>query len=164
MWKPFKKSIAALGRGDIPAILERLADSVEWEYGVNSTDVPWLQPGRGRAYVAEFFATAGAALEIHRLEHKTFLESGNIVVVLFDLEMTVKATGKRIVEEDEVNIWHFDSQGKVSRFSPPSRHASTRGRLQHRDCQGGDSRQPPAAPAAAASLARRLPARVSRTG
>ena len=107
---------AALGRGDIPAILERLADSVEWEYGVNSTDVPWLQPGRGRAYVAEFFATAGAALEIHRLQHKTFLESGNIVVVLFDLEMTVKATGKRIVEEDEVNIWHFDSLGKVSRF------------------------------------------------
>ena len=28
----------AFGRGDVPAILERLADNVEWEYGLNSTD------------------------------------------------------------------------------------------------------------------------------
>jgi ketosteroid isomerase-like protein len=107
---------AALGRGDIPAILERLSESVEWEYGENSTDVPWLQPGRGRAYVAEFFARLAPLLEVHRLEHKTFLESGNIVVVLFDLDMTVKPTRRRIVEVDEVNIWHFDPAGRVTRF------------------------------------------------
>jgi ketosteroid isomerase-like protein len=43
---------AAFGRGDIPAILERLAPDVEWEYGVESTNVPWLQPRCGRAEVA----------------------------------------------------------------------------------------------------------------
>ena len=107
---------AAIGRGDIPAVLEVLADSVEWEYGVNSTDVPWLQPGCGRAYVAELFAKLALLLEIHQLQRTAFLESGNIVVVLFDLEMTVKATGRKIVEEDEVNIWHFNSEGRVSRF------------------------------------------------
>ncbi len=33
----------AFGKGDVPAILAHLASDVEWEYGVNSTDVPWLQ-------------------------------------------------------------------------------------------------------------------------
>ena len=106
---------AAFGRQDILAILQRLADSIEWEYGVNATVVPWLQPRRGRAEVADFFS-ALSALEIHSFQPKTFLESGNIVVVLIDVEATVKATGRKIVEEDEVHIWHFDPEGQVSRF------------------------------------------------
>jgi ketosteroid isomerase-like protein len=105
----------AFGRGDIRAILERLADDVEWEYGVNATEVPWLQPRHGRAAVAGFFQSL-AALEFHRFEPKTFLESGSVVVVLIDLEATVKATGQRIVEEDEAHIWHFDARGQVCRF------------------------------------------------
>jgi hypothetical protein len=67
--------------GRLPAILSRLGDSVEWEYGVNSTDVPWSQPRRGRAGVTD--------------------EEGNIVVALIDFEATVKATGRAIREEDE---------------------------------------------------------------
>jgi ketosteroid isomerase-like protein len=105
----------AFGRGDVPAILDRLADGVEWEYGVNSTDVPWLQPRRGRAQVAGFFQDL-TALEFHRFQPKTFLEAGSIVVVLIDLDVTVRSTGGRIVEEDEVHIWHFDAGGRVSRF------------------------------------------------
>jgi ketosteroid isomerase-like protein len=38
--KIVQEMYAAFGRGDVPAILQRLADDVEWEYGVNSTDVP----------------------------------------------------------------------------------------------------------------------------
>jgi len=105
----------AFGRGDVPAILNHLAAGVEWEYGVNSTDVPWLQPRRGRAQVAEFFQ-ALAAIDIHKFEPRTFLEAGNIIVVLLDLEATVRGTQRRLVEEDEVHIWYFDSGGQVSRF------------------------------------------------
>jgi hypothetical protein len=39
-----------------------------------------------------------------------------MVVVLIDVELTVKATGTRIVEEDEVHIWYFDAQRRVTRF------------------------------------------------
>jgi ketosteroid isomerase-like protein len=106
---------AAFGRGDIPAILEHLADDVEWEYGVNSTDVPWLQPRRGRAQVPEFFQ-ALTALDIHAFQPKVFLESDRIVVVLCALDATVRTTAQRIVEDDEVHIWHFDAAGKVTRF------------------------------------------------
>lgn len=44
------------------------------------------------------------------------LEGPDLVVALIDLEATVKETGKRIVERDEVHIWHFDEAGKVVRF------------------------------------------------
>ena len=42
-----------------------------------------------------------------------------VVVALIDVDLTVKATGKRIVEEPEVHIWHFNDEGLVTRF----RHA-----------------------------------------
>ncbi|HXK34834.1 MAG TPA: hypothetical protein VNM91_12570 [Dehalococcoidia bacterium] len=38
---------AAFGAGDVPAILEHLADDVAREYGQGETDVPWLQPRQG---------------------------------------------------------------------------------------------------------------------
>jgi ketosteroid isomerase-like protein len=106
---------AAFGRGDTPAILEKLSDSVEWEYGLAPNPVPWLQPRKGRAGAAEFLESLGA-LEFHKFVPKVFLETPGLVVVLIDLEVTVKATGKRIVEEDEGHIWHFDRAGKVVRF------------------------------------------------
>ncbi len=105
----------AFGRGDISTILEQLADEIEWEYGVHSTNVPWLQPRRGRSQVAEFFQ-ALAGLEIQKFEPKQFFESGNIVVALIDLEARVRSSGRKIVEEDEVHIWQFDSRGQVARF------------------------------------------------
>ncbi len=105
----------AFGRGDIPFILSALADDVEWEYGDVSTDVPWLQPRRGRAAVAGFFEALGA-LDFHGFQPTVVLESGALVVALIDLEATVRATGRRVVEVDEVHIWHFDAAGRVARF------------------------------------------------
>jgi ketosteroid isomerase-like protein len=105
----------AFGRGDIPAILAALAEDVEWEYGVNSTDVPWLQPRRGRAAVAGFFEALGA-IDFHSFRPKALLESGPTVVSLIDLDATVRATGRKVVELDEVHIWHFDEAGRVVRF------------------------------------------------
>ena len=106
---------AAFGRGDIPGIVEHITDDIEWEYGVNSTDIPWLQPRRGKAEAEAYFAPY-AGLEFRRLEPKTFLEDGDLVVVIVDLEAVVKATGTVIVEEDEAHIWRFDAHGKVRRF------------------------------------------------
>ena len=106
---------SAFQHGDIPAILERLADDVEWEYSIAPLGVPWLDRRRGRAEVPLFFA-AHAGFDLHRFEPKTFLESGNVVVVLIDVDLTVKATGRRVTEEDEVHIWYFDGDGRVSRF------------------------------------------------
>ena len=106
---------AAFGQGDIPTILGHLAESIEWEYGTLDAGVPWLQPRKGLAEVPKFFESLGA-LDFQKFQPKTLLESGNVVVALIDLVVVVKATGRPILEEDEVHIWHFDSQGRVTRF------------------------------------------------
>lgn len=106
---------AAFGRGDVPAILEHLAPDVEWEYDASPTEVPWLQPRKGRAGAAEFFASL-ESLEFHRFEPKAILEEGSTVVALVDVEATVRKTGLRVQEIDEVHIWHFGDDGLVTRF------------------------------------------------
>ena len=54
-----KQIYAASGRGDIPAILDTLADDVAWEaWADNSASklgVPWLLPRHGKSGAAEFF-------------------------------------------------------------------------------------------------------------
>ena len=49
--KTVQKIYAAFGAGDIPSILAKLDDNVDWEYAA-STDVPWLQHRSGRDAVA----------------------------------------------------------------------------------------------------------------
>jgi ketosteroid isomerase-like protein len=106
---------AAFGRGDIPAILARLSESVDWEYGATDNAAPWLAPRRGRAGAGAFFASLGG-IDIHRFSVNAILSGDNVAVALVNIEFTVKATGKRVVEEDEVHVWHFDAKGDVARF------------------------------------------------
>lgn len=106
---------AAFGAGDIPAILVTLADDVDWEYGPGATSVPWLQRRSGRAAVAGFFESLGG-IEMHRFAPKQLIEGDGVVVALIDVEFTVKSTGKRLAEEDEIHVWRFNAQGQVARF------------------------------------------------
>jgi uncharacterized protein len=110
-----QKLYAASGSGDIPTILGLLAEDVEWEYDAPDSDVPWLKPRRGRADVAHFFEALGL-LQLERFEPKHFVESGTLVLVLVDEAAIVKRTGVRIVDVDQVHLWHFDTQGRVVRF------------------------------------------------
>ncbi len=106
----------AFGRGDIPAILATLAEGVEWEHGMADAGVPWLQPRTGRGAVAGFFQSL-AALEFQRFEPTMLLENDDTVVALINVRFVVKDTGKAIVEDDEVHIWRFDTNGQVIRFN-----------------------------------------------
>ena len=106
---------AAFGKGDVPGILEHMDEHIEWEYGISSTGVPWLQPRRGRDEVPQFFGALGA-LDLHKFQPKQLFEKDGVVIALVDLEATVKETGRRIIEEDEVHIWHFNTAGKVVKF------------------------------------------------
>lgn len=111
-----KDLYATFGRGDIPGVLGRLAEDIEWEYGAASNDVPWLQHRRGREAAAGFFEATGL-FDLAVFRPKTFLADGDVVVVLIDVELVVKATGRRITEENEVHIWHFDNAGRPCRFA-----------------------------------------------
>ena len=108
----------AFGRGDVPAILDRLADDVSWEaWQVPNTaqesQVPWMLPRRGREGAGEFFQAVAAELEFHGFEPTNLLEGGNQVAATIRIDMTAKATGERF-QDEEIHLWTFDEAGKVS--------------------------------------------------
>jgi ketosteroid isomerase-like protein len=105
----------AFGQGDVPRILGHLSDDVVWEHGAGLSDVPWLQLRAGKEGAAAFLSSL-ADLQFQKFEPKTFLESNDLVVVLLDVEATVRSTGKPIKEEDQVHLWNFGRDGKVARF------------------------------------------------
>lgn len=111
----------AFGKGDIPAILERVSEDVTWEYGHTGHGVPWLLPRKGRAGALEFFGSVAEYLQIESFAPKTFAvaetgEGRSVVIVLVDIQAVVKTTGRRYTETDEVHLWHFDPQGRVDKF------------------------------------------------
>jgi ketosteroid isomerase-like protein len=104
----------AFGRGDVPAILDRLADDVEWDQDAPGYGVPIYEPGVGKGHAQRFFENL-QDLEILRFEPTNFLSGGNQVAVPIDLEVKVKATGN-VVKALEIHLWTFGDDGKVSRF------------------------------------------------
>ena len=103
----------AFGRGDIPAILRMVSESVEWGHPDSSTDLPFLQPGRGRDHVAKFFE-AFTALQMNAFHPKLFLEKDGTVVVLVDEDVTVKSTGNRIPSLEQVHVWKVDERAQIT--------------------------------------------------
>jgi ketosteroid isomerase-like protein len=108
----------AFGRGDIPAILDRLADDVVWEAwdGDNTAQdagVPWALARSGREGVAGFFQDVAAGLEFHGFEPRNLLEGGNQVAATISIDVTAKATGERF-QDEEIHLWTFDGNGKLT--------------------------------------------------
>ena len=103
----------AFGRGDISAILDKLADTIEWETQSPVSGVPWLQPRRGKANVAGFFESL-APLKITRFEPHTFFDGGNKIFVLIAFEATNQ--GKHYSFPNNGHLWQFNSAGKVTRY------------------------------------------------
>jgi ketosteroid isomerase-like protein len=107
----------AFGRGDVAEVLEQLADDVTWEHwetGNSAQDagVPWLARRTGRAEVAAFFETLARELEFHSFQPLALLEGEGTVAAVIRGDVTVRATGRRI-RDDEVHLWTFDESGKV---------------------------------------------------
>ncbi|MGQ0564746.1 MAG: nuclear transport factor 2 family protein [Gemmobacter sp.] len=105
---------AAFGRGDIPAILDHLAEDVEWEHDWGGDVLPLFQPRKGRAAVPGFFGEL-QALDITRFEPVNLLTGGNQVVAVIRFGATARATGRKI-DDLEAHLWTFGADGKVSAF------------------------------------------------
>jgi ketosteroid isomerase-like protein len=104
----------AFGRGDVPAILARLADDVAWDQDAPGYGIPIYEPGVGKDHVGRFFQ-ALQGLEFVRFEPTNFLVGGAQVAVPVNIEVKVKETG-RVAQALEIHLWTFGDDGKVSRF------------------------------------------------
>ena len=108
---------SAFQRGDVPAILAAMSDDVAWEAWSDNTaqtsGVPWLKGGQGKAAVAEFFGVVGQ-MKIHDFQVLDFLANDRQVAVEVAIDATV-AGGARYRDE-EVHLWTLDATGKVTRL------------------------------------------------
>jgi hypothetical protein len=107
---------AAFGRGDLPAILDRLADDVAWDQRTPANGVPWYQPRSGRDEVMGFFGDLMEHAVLHRLEPLNVLSGGNQVAAVMDYAIEVKGSAG-VIEDIEIHLWTFDESGKISAFN-----------------------------------------------
>jgi len=109
----------AFGRGDVPAILAVLAEDVEWEsWDDNSAvraGVPTMVPRHGKDEVAGFFETAGQ-MKITDLQIVNMMEGPNQVAVEFVLEADLPTWGGGHYRDEEIHLWTFNAEGKVTRL------------------------------------------------
>jgi uncharacterized protein len=110
---------AAFGAGDVPTFLGHLAEDVQWEAWADNraveAGVPWLQAYSGRDAVGGFFAAAGQ-MEIKDLQILNMMEGGDEVAVSFVIEAVLPNCGGRSYRDEEIHLWTFNADGKVSRL------------------------------------------------
>ena len=109
---------AAFGRSDVPAILDRLADNVQWESwtdhaGQRHGEVPWFKKREGKAGAAEFFQVV-ARMNIREFAVLSIMSGGNQVAAEIAIEAATPGGGH--YRDEEMHLWTFDEAGKVTRL------------------------------------------------
>lgn len=109
----------SFGKGDIPAILDVLADDVAWESWADNSavkvGVPWMTPRHGKSEVAGFFEVAGQ-MEVLDLQVLSIMDGGDQVAVEFVFEVNLPTFGGGHYRDEEIHLWSFDDAGKVTRL------------------------------------------------
>ena len=93
-----RETYEAVGRGDIPALLDLLTDDVEWTFQGPSV-IPFAGTRRGREGVAEFFSLVGENLDFELFEPREFVAEGDTVVVVGFERSHVRPTGRTFEQE-----------------------------------------------------------------
>jgi ketosteroid isomerase-like protein len=108
---------AAFGRGDIPAILELVADDIRWEHWADSfvqrADVPSLKARGGREGVAEFFGEI-AAWDVTEFSVLDLMAGDRQVVAEIVIDATLPNGGR--FRDEELHLWGFNDEGKIDRM------------------------------------------------
>jgi ketosteroid isomerase-like protein len=103
---------AAFGRGDMPAVLEALADDVEWVLP-GPADVPMAGTRRGKQAVQGWFGTVAEHLEFQIFEPRECVAQGDKVVALIYAEATTRRSGRKICAH-EAHVWTC-KDGQITR-------------------------------------------------
>jgi ketosteroid isomerase-like protein len=104
----------AFGRGDVSGLIEMLADDVVWAVEGCAGDYPTFGVRRGPHGVLEFFQALGATEDISTFEPTSFHPSGETVLVLGRVALTLKTNG-RALAYDWAHVFMVRG-GKVASF------------------------------------------------
>jgi ketosteroid isomerase-like protein len=103
----------AFGRGDIPGVLELVAEDVVWN-APGPSAVPYYGERRGYEGATRFFAQLGTNVDFESFEPGEFVADGDRVVVLGRERGRVKETGKTF--DNEWALAFTIRDGKVTHF------------------------------------------------
>ena len=101
---------AAFGQGDIAAIVNVVADEVDWNNS-KSPELPYGGHYSDRAGVQRFFDNIAKAVTVRSFEPKSYATAGDAVFAVGTWAGTAKATGKTF-ETDWIMHWIIKN-GKV---------------------------------------------------
>jgi ketosteroid isomerase-like protein len=111
--KLIQEAYAAFGRKDIPALLNALADDVEWVVP-GPAEIPTAGTYRGRDHVARFFSKLDESATFTAFEPRKFVAQDDTVIALGYSAGTAKATGRRL--ETEWAMVFTLRDGKIARY------------------------------------------------
>ncbi|MCA1621427.1 MAG: nuclear transport factor 2 family protein [Acidobacteria bacterium] len=103
----------AFGRGDVPGVMEYVADDVRWDAPGPSV-VPFYGERRGHVGATEFFVQLASNVDFEKFDVDEFVAEGDSVVVTGSERGRVRRTGKTY-EMDWVLLFKVGG-GKVTRF------------------------------------------------
>jgi uncharacterized protein len=105
---------AAFGRGDIPSVLEFLADDdIDWKF-CGPKGMPYTGSCHTKSDVAKWFASIPEADDIQAFEPREFITGGDSVTVL-GWEKTRAVPSGKVFEADWVHVFTVRN-GRVVRF------------------------------------------------
>lgn len=111
------KIYEAFGKGDIPAIIDLLADDVRWEEWAGNraqqAGVPWLQARHGKAGALEFFQVM-AELKVTDFRVLSLMSGTDQVAAEIEIEFETP-DGQR-VRDQEIHLWTLNDTAKVIRM------------------------------------------------
>lgn len=109
---------AAFQRGDLQYILDHVSDDVTWGFhDIPGSGVPMYGLRSGKKGVASFFQDLMANLDFHKFEPWRITAEGDEVMVLLSIGTTVKKTGIRVDQDEEVHVFKIiDGKVRIARF------------------------------------------------
>ena len=84
----------AVGRGDVPAILDRVTDDVDWSAEAESYAAPWYGARVGKAGAASFFSDLAGSIEITEFTPHSFAAGQDDVHLLVRWTFRSLTTGR----------------------------------------------------------------------
>ncbi len=104
---------AAFGKGDVPTLLNSMADTVDWQV-LGPAIIPQAGPHRSRKEAEKFFGKVAESYDFQKFEPREFIAQDDKVVCLGYYSGTAKKTGKSY-EAEWAMVFTF-REGKVVKF------------------------------------------------
>ena len=108
-----QQAYEAFARRDIPALLNLVADEVDWKV-VGPASLPHCSLRRNPTEVADFLTDLGSVEELTVFESREFMEAGENVTVLGYLEAYTRDTNQKF-QSEWVNVFTVQN-GKITRY------------------------------------------------